>query len=194
MRDDGRGTRCGNVPRIKEMTRKVETKPRRMVIEEEETSQQMQVNEVADTKAQVRYDCTEREGAKQVTFLSHEETTTKDEGDESRMANATLREDGSFRTRIVFETLGDDGASMRKACMIEGDKVFEVEVIEEVAMTNDIESEVAMDESTADSRVETFSTLIPETSAVAPVCQRETGETEGGDGKTKAQHEEEDRG
>ena len=34
-----------------------------------------------------------------------------------------------------------------------------------------------------------------ETSAVAPVCQRETGETEGGGGKTKAhQEEEEDRG
>ena len=144
----------------------------------------MRVNEVADTKAQIRYDGTEREGAKQVTFLSYEETTE----------NATSREDRCFRTRIVYETSGDEGASMRKTCMIEGDIVFEADVIEEVAMTNDIESEVAMDESTADSRVETFSTLIPETSAGAPVCQRETGETEGGDGKTKAQHEEEDRG
>ena len=37
--------------------------------------------------------------------------------------------------------------------------------------------------------------VAPKTSAVAPVCQRETGETEGGGGKTKAQHEEEeDRG
>ena len=48
-----------------------------------------------------------------------------------------------------------------------------------------------MDESMADGRVETFSTLAPETSAVAPVCQRETGDTEGGGGKTKAQHEQE---
>ena len=170
-----------------------------MVIEEDETSQQMRVNEVADTKAQVRYDSTEREGAKQVTFSSYGERTTKDEADESRTANATSRQDDCFGTRIVtrivFETSGDDGASMIKACMIEGDKVFEADVIEDVAMTNNIESEVAMDESTTDSHVETFPTLDPETSAVAPVCQRETGETEGGDGKTKAQHEEEeDRG
>ena len=62
-------------------------------------------------------------------------------------------------------------------------------------MTNDIESKAVMDELTADSRVETFSTLVPETSAVAPVCQCETGDMESGDGKTKAQdEEEEDRG
>ena len=58
-------------------------------------------------------------------------------------------------------------------------------------MKNDIESEMAMDESMADSRVETFPTLDPETSAVVPVCQRETEETEGGGGKTKAQHDKE---
>ena len=195
MRDDRRGTRCNNAPPTKEMKLKRETKPRRMVIEEEETSQQMRVNEVADTKALVRYDGTEREGVKQVTFLSYKETTAKEEADDSRTANATSREDKCFGTRIVYETSGDDGASMRKACMIEGEKVFESEEIEEVAMTNDIESEVAMDESTTDSHVDTFFTLVPETSAVAPMCQRETGETEGGDGKTKAQHkEEEDRG
>ena len=142
---------------------------------------------MADTKAQVRYDGTEREGAKQVTFLSYEETTAKEEADDSRTVNATSREDKCFGTRIVYETSGDEGASMRKACMIEGDKVFEVDVIEEVAMTNDIESEVALDESTADSRVETFSTLVPETSTVVPVCQCETGETKGGD-----EHEEEE--
>ena len=76
---------------------------------------------------------------------------------------------------------------MRKACLIEGDKVFEADVIEGVTMTNDIESEVAMDESTVDSRVETFSTLVLETSAVAPMCQCETGETEGGGDKTKVE-------
>ena len=162
------------------------------MIEEEETSQQMRVNEVADTKAQVQYDGTEREGVKQVTFLSYEETTAKKEADDSRTANATSREDECFRIRIVYETLGDDGASMRKACMIEGDKVFEADMIEEVAMTNDIESEVAMNESTADSRVETFSTLVLETSAVAPVCKCETREMEGSGGKMKAQHEEEE--
>ena len=117
----------------------------------------MRVNEVADTKAQVRYDGTKREGAKQVTFLSYEETTTKEEVDDSRTVNATSREDKCFRTRIVYDTSGDEAASMRKACMIEGDKVFGADVIEEVAMTNDIKLEVAMDESTKDSRVETCS-------------------------------------
>ena len=144
------------------------------MIEEEETSQQMRVNEVANTKAQVRYDGTEREGAKQVTFLSYEETTAKEEADDSKTANATSTEDKCFRTHIMYETLGDEGASMRKACMIEGDKVFETDMIEEVGMTNDIESEVAMDESMADGHVETFLTLVLE---VAALCQRETGET-----------------
>ena len=63
------------------------------------------------------------------------------------------------------------------------------------AINNDIESEMAMDESMADGHVETFLTPVLETSAVAPLCQRETGEMEGGGGKTKAHHEdEEDRG
>ena len=37
---------------------KMERKLRRMMIEEEETSRKMCVNEVADTKAQVQYDVT----------------------------------------------------------------------------------------------------------------------------------------
>ena len=108
MRDDPRGTRCGNAPPSKEMKLKMETKPRRMVIEEEETSQQMRVNEVGDTKAHVWYDGTEREGVKKVTFLSYEETKAKEEADDSRTANATSREDECFRTRIVYETSGDE--------------------------------------------------------------------------------------
>ena len=75
-----------------------------MVIEEEENSQQMRVNEVVDTKAQVRYEGTKREGTKQVTFLSYEETTAKEEAEDLRTANATLREHECFRTRIVFKT------------------------------------------------------------------------------------------
>ena len=89
------------------------------MIKEEETSQEMRVNEVADAKAHVWYDGTER-GVKQVTFLSYEETTAKEEADDLRTANATLREDKCFGTRIVYETSGDEGASMRKACLIEG--------------------------------------------------------------------------
>ena len=64
-------------------------------------------------------------------------------------------------------------------------------MIEEIATKKDIKLEVARDESMADGHVETFPTPLLETSAVAPVCQRETGEPEGDSGKTKAQHDEE---
>ena len=50
MRVDRRGTRCSNAPTTKEMKCKVETKPRRMVIEEDEICQQMWVNEVDGMK------------------------------------------------------------------------------------------------------------------------------------------------
>ena len=68
--------------------------------------------------------------------------------------------------------------------MIEGDK--------EIATKKDIKTEVVMDESMANGRVKIFSTPVLETSAVAPVCQCETRETEGGGGKMKARHEEEE--
>ena len=50
----------------------------------------------------------------------------------------------------------DEGASKSKACVIKGDKNCEADVIEV--------SEVAMDESMVDGPIETFSTLVPETS------------------------------
>ena len=52
------------------------------MINEEETPQQIRVNEVVDTKDQVQYDGTEREGVKEVTFFSYEETTAKEEADD----------------------------------------------------------------------------------------------------------------
>ena len=91
----------------------------------------------------------------------------------------------------MFKTSGDEGAHMRKACLIEGDKECEDDMIEEIATKKDIKSEVAMDESMADGHVKTFPTPVLETLAVAPVCQRETGETEGRGGKKTAQHDEE---
>ena len=71
--------------------------------------------------------------------------------------------------------------------MIEGDKECEVNVIEEVATKNDIELEVAMEESTVDDHVETF--LIPnlETWVVASGNQRETQERDGGGEEEKDQ-------
>ena len=96
---------------------------------------------------------------------------------------ATSREDECFETCVVFETTDDEGASLIKAC-VKGDEECEVDVVEVVAMRNDIESKMAMHESTADDHVKTFPTLDLETSAVAPKCQRETGETES-DGEAK---------
>ena len=156
-----------------------EQKRKKMVIEEEETSRRMRVNEVAETKAQVRYDGIVEEGAEQDTFSSCKEITKKDETNQSRTANNTP----CFRERVVFETTDDEGASLIKAC-VKGDEECEVNVVEAVAMRDDIESKMAMHESTADDHVKTFPTLDLETSAVAPKCQRETGETES-DGEAK---------
>ena len=160
-----------------------EQKRKKMVIEEEETSRRMRVNEVAETKAQVRYDGIVEEGAEQDTFSSCKEITKKDETNQSRTANNTPKEEECFRTRIVFETTDDEGASLIKAC-VKGDEECEVNVVEAVAMRDDIESKMAMHESTTDDHVKTFPTLDLETSAVAPKCQHETGETES-DGEAK---------
>ena len=165
----------------------MEPKPIKMVIKEEETSQQRWSNDTANTKAQVRYDNTTGEGVEQDAFSSCKETMMKNETNESRVANATSSEDKCFGTRIVSETSSDEGASMSKACMIKGDKKCEADMIEEIATKNDIESEVAMDESMADGHVETFSTLVPETWADASESKRETQETEGGGEEVKAE-------
>ena len=109
----------------------------------------------------------------------------KDEADDSRMVNATSRENECFETRLVFEKSSDEGASMSKACVIEECKKCEADVIEVIATKKDIESEMTMDESMVDGCFETFSTLVPETWAVASECQRETQATEGGGEKAK---------
>ena len=66
----------------------MESKPRRKVMEEEETFSQIHTNDAANT-----------EGVEQATFLSWRETTAKDEVDDSRMVNAISREDECFKTR-----------------------------------------------------------------------------------------------
>ena len=83
--------------------------------------------------------------------------------DDLRTTYATSREDECFEARVVFETSGDEGARMRKACVIEGDKKCKADKIEEIAMKKDIESEVLMDESMTDGYVETFPTLVLDT-------------------------------
>ena len=83
--------------------------------------------------------------------------------DDSRTVNATLREDECSGTCILFETSSGEGTRMSKACVIQGDKNCEVDVIEDIATKKDIESEVAMNESMVDGHVKTFSTLVPET-------------------------------
>ena len=96
----------------------MESKLRQMVIEEEETSQQMHTDDAANMKAQVKYDDAAGEGVEQATFSSYRETTAKDEADDSKMVNATSREDECFTKCGVFETSSDEGASMSKAFLI----------------------------------------------------------------------------
>ena len=59
-------------------------------------------------------------------------------------------------------------------------------MIEEISTKNVIKSDVAMDELMADSRVETFSTLVPKTWAVALESKSETQEMEGDGEEVKA--------
>ena len=55
------------------------------------------------------------------------------------------------------------------------------------ACDREIAKEMAMDKSMVDGRVETFSTLVPETWAVASESQRETQKTEGGGDEVKVE-------
>ena len=100
------------------------------------------------------------------------------------MANTTSWVEEGFGKRLS-ETSREKGVSIIDACMIEGDKACEADVIEEVATKDDIESEVAMNKSMADGRGKTLPTLILETSVVVFENQRETEVTGGGDKKGK---------
>ena len=75
----------------------------------------------------------------------------KDKTEDLRVANTTSSLEEGFGIRLS-ETSREKGVSTMDACMIEGDKACEVDVIEEVATKDDIESEVAMNESMADGR------------------------------------------
>ena len=80
----------------------------------------------------------------------------------------------------LLETSGNEGVSIIEACTIKKG--------EEIATDNDIESEVAMDEPTADIRVETFSmSPVPETSVDEPVCRHKTEDKGDGGNKTKVE-------
>ena len=143
-------------------------KLRRTMVKEEEASRQMKINEVMDSKAQVRKDDTAGESVEQVTFSSCKETTEKDETNESRTTNTTPREEECFKTRVMFETSGGEGARLIEACMIKEDKDCEAHMIKEVATKNDIK-EVAMDNmaKVIDQRRMESSTLVLETWVVA---------------------------
>ena len=66
-----------------------ESKPRQMVDEEKVMSWQFWVNDVADTKDEVRYNGTTREDVEQTTLLSCEGRSAKDKAEDSRTKNAT---------------------------------------------------------------------------------------------------------
>ena len=78
-----------------------------------------------------------------------------------RVVNTNSRVEEGLGKRLL-ETLGKEGVSIIEAYMIKKGKECEAYVFEAITTHNDIELEVAMDESTADSRVKTFSTLVPE--------------------------------
>ena len=105
---------------------------------------------------------------------------------EVRYDGTTSRVEEGFGKRLL-ETSGNEGVSIIKANMIKKGKECEAYVFEEITTDNDIESEMSMDKSTTDSHVKTFSTFVPETLAVAPVCKCETEETKGGDDEMKVE-------
>ena len=99
-----------------------------------------------------------------------------------------INDEERSNTRSDSETSEDGEASIVRSCTI-GDEG------EEIATDNGIQMEVAMDKSSVINGAEDFSAPVLRTSAVVPVCQRETRETEADGGKRKARHEEEeDRG
>ena len=71
--------------------------------------------------------------------------------------------------------------------MIKKGKECEAYLFEEITTDNDIELEVAMDDSMADSRVKTFSTLVLETWAVVFKNQHEIEEAEAADDETNVE-------
>ena len=134
----------------------------------------MRTNDVDNTKTEARYVSTTGLGVEKVILSAHGETTTKDNADDLRVAKTTvtLKVEEGFGTQL-FETSGDNVVSIINVCMIEEGKECEAYGFEEIATDNKIESEVAMDELMADGGVETFPTLILETSAVVSENQCE---------------------
>ena len=141
-------------------------------------------NDEANMKAEIQHDGTTGERVEQDTHSSCERTMAKDKADNSSV-------EGNFGIQVP-ETSGQKGVSIIDVCIIDADKECEADVIKEVATKDEIESEVAMDESMADCHIETSPPLIPETPAVAIERQRETEETEGGGEKTNVEADEYD--
>jgi hypothetical protein len=139
----------------------------------------LKTNDGANMKAEIQHDGTTGERVEQDTHSSCERTMAKDKADNSSV-------EGNFGIQVP-ETSGQKGVSIIDVCIIDADKECEADVIKEVATKDEIESEVAMDESMADCHIETSPPLIPETPAVAIERQRETEETEGGGEKTKVE-------
>ena len=99
---------------------KTEPKSRKTKDEEEVASQRLRMNDVANTKTEVRHVGTIGEGVEQPILLSCEETTTKDKVEDLRVANTTSRVEEGLRTQLL-ETLGDEGVNIIQAYMIEED-------------------------------------------------------------------------
>ena len=94
-------------------------------------------------------------------------------------------EGGGEEVKARTNTCKEEGRII-EACSIKRINGYEAYESKEIATKNDIKSEMAMDESMADGRVETFSTLVPETWADASESKHETQEMEGGSEEVKA--------
>ena len=164
-----------------------ESKPRQMVDEEKVMSWQFWVNDVADTKDEVRYNGTTREDVEQATLLSCEGRSAKDKAEDSRATNAITRVDECFETHDVFETSSDEEASLRQACMFDKGKECDTYAVGEIATNSDIETKVAMGESLIYGGVKSSSQLVLETWVIVLGIQCEFQETKGVGGGVKVE-------
>ena len=119
------------------------------------------------------YDGDMREALERATLSSCGEWTATDKAGIYGRMNIGSRVGRSFATRLP-ETLNEEVASIIEACVIE----------EEIATDHGIQTKVATNMRSARDGAGTFPTPILETSTVSPESPHETGETEGGGGKT----------
>ena len=154
-----------------DIEREPKTEPKSMQTKDEEevASQRLRMNDVANTKTEVRHVGTIGEGVEQPILLSCEETTTKDKVEDLRVANTTSRVEEGLRTQLL-ETLGDEGVNIIQAYMIEEDNGYETYRVDDVAANYKVKDEFVKNTTRVyDDHGETSSNLDPEKWALTDV-------------------------